>query len=513
MRTPLVVLAAALLATTVGAVATAATETELSYPVVDSGQVWCFDDGTVIPCGTSHDGQDAQYEAQQPAYQVNGDGTVTDLVTGLMWLADPGEKTTYGEALATLEDYEFAGYDDWRLPTIKELYSLSLWSGLDPSGLSSSDAEGLEPFIDDNVFAFSYGDKSGGARVIDSQWLTSSVYGSEVMNGQSCFFGYNFADGRIKCYPLEQPGGSGGYFALFVRGASDYGLNAFVDHEDGTVSDLATGLTWTQTDAGAEMEWADALGYCQDLALAGADDWRLPSIKELHTLVDYSRSPDTTDSPAIDPLFDLTQIVNENGDTDWGHYWSSTTFMSYGGDASAAAYISFGRALGYMEEFGGWVDVHGAGAQRSDPKVDTGVSYRGPQGDATRSANHVLCVSGGDVAHSDGESPATLESGDATITAPLARLRADESDRAVPLRWARGAAAAGGRAADPDRRRGPGPGPSVLGQHGRCRLRHGPTVGDPIRDRPAPSPPGNPGHRHGRRGRGFGAGRVALRAR
>ena len=276
------------------------------------------------------------------------------------------------------------------------------------------------------------GDKSGGARVIDSQWLTSSVYESEVMNGQSCFFGYNFADGRIKCYPLEQPGGSGGYFALFVRGASDYGVNDFVDGGDGTVSDLATGLAWTQTDAGAEMEWADALDYCDDLSLAGADDWRLPGIKELHTLVDYSRSPDTTDSPAIDPRFDLTQIVNEDGDSDWGHYWSSTTFMSYGGDVSAAAYISFGRALGYMEEFGGWVDVHGAGAQRSDPKVDTGVSYRGPQGDAIRSANHVLCVTGGDVVHSDGESSETLDLGDATTAAEPAGIESGPHDGPRP---------------------------------------------------------------------------------
>ena len=48
-----------------------------------------------------------------------------------------------------------------------------------------------------------------------------------------------------------------------------------------------------------------------------------------------------------------------------------------------------------MEEFGGWVDVHGAGAQRSDPKSgdpDDYPSYFGPQGDARRLFNYVRCV-------------------------------------------------------------------------------------------------------------------------
>ena len=114
-----------------------------SYPVIDTDQTWCFDDDSVIACGESHEGQDAQYAGLQPAYRDNGDGTVTDLNTGLMWIADPGDKTLYADALETLEDYEFAGYDDWRLPTIKELYSLSLWSGMDVSMAPSSYIEGL----------------------------------------------------------------------------------------------------------------------------------------------------------------------------------------------------------------------------------------------------------------------------------------------------------------------------------------------------------------------------------
>ena len=43
-----------------------------------------------------------------------------------------------------------------------------------------------------------------------------------------------------------------------------------------------------------------------------------------------------------------------------------------------------------------WTDVHGAGAQRSDPKVDDGQEYptgHGPQGDAIHFNNYVRCVS------------------------------------------------------------------------------------------------------------------------
>jgi hypothetical protein len=52
--------------------------------------------------------------------------------------------------------------------------------------------------------------------------------------------------------------------------------------------------------------------------------------------------------------------------------------------------------MGYMN--GAWVDVHGAGAQRSDPKSGDPASYpngRGPQGDAIRISNYVRVVRGG----------------------------------------------------------------------------------------------------------------------
>ena len=362
-----------------------------NYVNLDTGQLSCYDDQHVVPCpqeGDAFYGQDAQYASAQFSYFDNGDGTVTDLNTGLMWMQDPGEKMEYYEAIAYADNYSFAGHDDWRVPTITELYSLMDFSGVDDA------VTGTDPFIETDYFVFEYGDPLIGEREIDSQWVTSSIYTGSVMNGQECFFGVNFADGRIKCYPTV---GSRKklYFLRLVRGAESYGENQFVENGDGTISDQTTGLTWQQADSEAGMDWGDALAYCESLELAGEDDWRLPNAKELQYIVDYDRGPDETNSAAIGPLFSVSSIVNEAGQMDYPFFWSSTTHASARG-GQAAVYVSFGRAMGYMN--GTWMDVHGAGAQRSDPKSGDPADYptgMGPQGDARRIDDFVRCVRSG----------------------------------------------------------------------------------------------------------------------
>jgi hypothetical protein len=147
----------------------------ISYPIADTAQGYCYDADASVPCpvvGAAFYGQDAQFSGNAPSYTDNGDGTITDNVTGLMWQQDPDEKMTYIQAEAGAENFNLAGYDDWRLPTIKELYSLILFSGVDPSGRNGTDTSGLVPFID-NVFAFEYGDTNSGERIIDSQFASS----------------------------------------------------------------------------------------------------------------------------------------------------------------------------------------------------------------------------------------------------------------------------------------------------------------------------------------------------
>ncbi|MCP4155816.1 MAG: DUF1566 domain-containing protein, partial [bacterium] len=221
------------------------------------------------------------------------------------------------------------GYSDWRTPDIKELYSLIDFRGY--TGFSRTRAKrevpaDVIPFINTDYFDFEYGDVSKGERYIDAQWLSNTKYVSTTMNGDETLFGVNFADGRIKGYGYRRPGSSREkkFYARYVRGNA-YGKNDFKDNGDGTVTDRATGFMWTQRDSGRGMNWKDALEYAESLIYAGYDDWRLPNAKELQYIVDYSRSPDTTDSPAINPILVTTSIINEAGKKDYPFFWSSTT--------------------------------------------------------------------------------------------------------------------------------------------------------------------------------------------
>jgi hypothetical protein len=420
---------------------------DLPYPIVDSGQTACYDAAAEIdPPAPGEDfyGQDAQYEGNQPSYTPSDDGlTVYDNVTGLTWQQTPdtngdgainiADKMTYEEAVAypaTLNASKFGGFDDWRLPSIKELYSLILFIGTDPNPMAP-DSEGQIPFLDTDYFAFAYGDTAAGERIIDSQYASSTKYVSTTMMGSPTLFGVNFADGRIKGYGLTMPGGREKTFVVqCVRGNPDYGKNDFIDNGDGTIIDQATGLMWAQADSGEGLDWKEALAWVQQMnaeEYLGYSDWRMPDVKELQSIIDYTRSPDTTDSAAIDPIFECTGITNEAGQADFPCYWTSTTHIGEGGRGNTADYMAFGRAMGYMvpgapppsgPEAGGpppggpppggpppplqtaveggvWMDVHGAGAQRSDPKLGDPDDFpygRGPQGDAIRIYNYIRLV-------------------------------------------------------------------------------------------------------------------------
>ncbi|MCB1406862.1 MAG: DUF1566 domain-containing protein, partial [Rhodobacteraceae bacterium] len=380
------------------------------FPIPDSMQSACYDATREIVCpapGQPFYGQDAQHLGAQQSYTDNGDGTITDNVTGLMWVQSPdlngdgaidvNDKLTLEEALAGAETFALGGHDDWRLPTITEMYSLMNFNGIDPSGYQSDDPSGLTPFIDTDVFDFGYGDTSAGERLIDGQLASSTRYVSSTMHGRDeTLFGVNFADGRIKGYGLRLRGQDKTFYVMYVRGAEGYGVPDLTDNGDGTVTDAASGLMWAQADNGAAVSWQNALAWAEEMNAAnylGHDDWRVPNVIELQGLVDYSRSPDTTGSAAIDPIFAISQIVNEAGQPDYPFHWSSTTHVNFTNrPGTYAAYVSFGRAMGYMN---GWTDVHGAGAQRSDPKTGDAADFpqgHGPQGDAIRVLNHVRLV-------------------------------------------------------------------------------------------------------------------------
>ena len=382
------------------------------YTIVGTGVTNSYNNTGVISLPTLAQpfyGQNTNYPGNIPSYKDNGDGTITDQVTGLMWekttdkngdgVINYYDKKTYAESLTGASACNTGGYTDWRLPTIMELYSLIMYYGAEPAPTATTQGTAV-PYMNTNYFSFGYGDINANAhgadsdeRLIDSQYATSTIYVSTTMGGQSTMFGINFADGRIKGYPANT---RKKYYVLYVRGNSEYGVNNFVDNLDGTITDTSTGLMWMQNDNGSGILWENALSYAENFSFAGFSDWRLPDVKELQSIIDYSRSPSTTNSAAINPIFNCTQITNEAGVTDYPFYMSSTTFSSQiPTRGTHACYVSFGRAMGYMSVFGGWIDVHGAGAQRSDPKTGNPADYptgSGPQGDAIRIFNYVRLV-------------------------------------------------------------------------------------------------------------------------
>jgi len=144
----------------------------------DTGQKICYGTGgaTISPCPAPEAGlaQDGTYipSAAQPKYTVytlTGGSLVTvDDRTGLMWLTNPSTNTfinencdwknytcSWGNAIYTCENLNFAGYEDWRLPNVRELTSIVNYGKSLPSvnttafpGIISTDYWTSTPFID-----------------------------------------------------------------------------------------------------------------------------------------------------------------------------------------------------------------------------------------------------------------------------------------------------------------------------------------------------------------------------
>ena len=363
------------------------------YPIVHTGVTEFYSAEGILTSLSPEDilyWQDAGRVYNIASYTDHGNGTVSDNITGLMWQQDMGEKLSFAEALITRDTLGLGGFSDWRIPTIKELYSLILFTG------KVQGAEAISFFIDTSCFKQPLGDVSSSEREIDAQTWSATHYKGLTMKADTTIFGVNFIDGRIKGYPKYHPrdGSQNKMYFRMVRGNMNYGMNHFRDNGNGTVTDSSTGLMWQQFDDGIARDWESSIKYCEELELGGYSDWHLPHAKELQSIVDYSRSPQANQSAAIDPVFGVSEIEDPEGNS--GHYpyfWASTTHLDGPNPYSGAVYLAFGRALGKMN--GELMDVHGAGAQRSDPKTgdpEDFPSYHGPQGDLRMVFNHCRCV-------------------------------------------------------------------------------------------------------------------------
>ncbi len=145
---------------------------------------------------------------------------------------------------------------------------------------------------------------------------------------------YNTAGAEITC---PQPGE-----AFYGQDAEYVKARAYTDLGNGIVRDTVTGLEWQQATAPGTYTWQQALDYVDLLntdEYLGYDDWRLPTIQELSSIVDSSRI-----NPAIDPIFSAVA----------SYYWSSTTYAG-NTDYAWCVYFGYGYVSRYYKTYYGYV--------------------------------------------------------------------------------------------------------------------------------------------------------------
>lgn len=258
-----------------------------AFKLPDTGQTTCYDQvGNVISCPAPGQplAQDGSYNINPLSYTDNGDGTVTDNNTGLMWQKeDDGIFYNWYKASGTFNasynnppsqsvcgSLTLGGHSDWRLPTKRELMSIVNY------GISISYPSPTIDPVFSNTKAFYYWSSNTCPNCYgaDYAWWVRFYYGDVgfLDKGTNMY---------VRCVRGEQP------------------QQHFTDNGNGTVTDNGTGLMWQQGVPEPDMLWDSALSYCEGLSLGGHSDWRLPNIKELESLTE-----DTTYwYPAIDTNF------------------------------------------------------------------------------------------------------------------------------------------------------------------------------------------------------------------
>jgi hypothetical protein len=275
-----------------------------AYTLPDTGQTVCYDNVQEIPCpqpGEPFYGQDAQYQRAQPAFLDNGDGTVTDLNTGLSWQQGDnqnGSPRTWTQASDYCATLDPTGQLGWRLPTRMELLSLVNYAIPIPG-----------PTVDVGYFPDCLSDYYWSSSTITHYWDLGVPY-----DAWNVTFYYGCSRLANRVYNWTWGTQADNEYVRCVRGGN---ANAsWVDNHDSTVSEILTGLMWQQFDDGVGRKWHEALAYCEGLDLAGHSDWRLPDMRELESLVD-----DSWYNPVCNPIFQCPASIGYGGRP----YWSSTT--------------------------------------------------------------------------------------------------------------------------------------------------------------------------------------------
>jgi GTPase Era involved in 16S rRNA processing len=265
---------------------------------------------------------------QQPAapplinsrYADLGDGTVFDVKNNLQWMrcalgqtwddktcTGEAKKFTWEGAKGAANSTHHAGHDDWRLPTQNELNGLVV--------------HGQIPTIDQQAFPNT-----------PNSWFWSSSQRDEgVFTTKNKPYYVEFNDGGINTTKTDDTN-----YARLVREITAPIKGHYRDLGDGRVLDTMTNLQWMRCALGqtwdgktcvgeaAKFNWNDLNKVASKKRYAGHNDWRLPTIDELKTLVVVGQKP-TIDQQAF-----------SNTPSSW--FWSGSPGAS---NSCSAWYVSF----------------------------------------------------------------------------------------------------------------------------------------------------------------------------
>jgi hypothetical protein len=309
-------------------------------PVPQTGQTLCYNSSvTVIPCaGTGQDG-DLQTGVVWPNLRFTdnslanlADLTVTDNLTGLIWTKDanapgpaacgPATAKIWQSALdyaACLNTYSYLGYDDWRVPSVRELGSLVdalRYSPSLPVGHPFTAVQSRNYWSSTSVNTTSVWRVDMGVGYVGSGDKILTNYVWPVRSGQTAVVpALTPKTGQTVSYAARDDGA--------LQPGVAWPSPRFSDNLDGTVTDNLTDLTWLKTaNCFGSKYWSDALtdansltsGSCGLSDDSTVGDWHLPNKNELWSLVDYGRS-----NPALLAGHPFSNVQGS-------YYWSGTTY-------------------------------------------------------------------------------------------------------------------------------------------------------------------------------------------
>jgi len=213
-----------------------------------------------------------------------GNGIIRDTQTGLEWQANYVGLMDWQEAVDYASELDLGDHTDWRLPTVEELVALIDYSRVNPASEfpgMSSDFFWSSSVLDD------YPSPSRA-------WLAGFYYGYVLGNDK-------YYTNHVRCVRRGSEVSSGTVsreerIELLERVREV--TNRFEYLENGIIRDTRTGLEW-QADHANPMSWQEAMDYAENLNLGGHTDWKLPTVEELFTLVDFSKINPASEFPGM----------------------------------------------------------------------------------------------------------------------------------------------------------------------------------------------------------------------